>query len=1375
MKLKIISLLIIAFSVIKYSSAQAPVANFTANDTDGCGLLVVHFTDLSTNVPTSWDWDFGDGTAHAFIKNPTHAYFSSGIYTVRLIATNVSGSNTKTKTNYIIVHKPPTVDFSANIFSGCSPLTVNFTNLSIQGDTTITTVQWDFGDGNSSNQQNPTHIYSNAGTFNVTLTVIDANGCVKTLVKSNYITASVRPTASFTNSQPLSCTAPLSVTFTNTSSGGVPPYTYFWDFGDGTTSNAINPIHNYTTSGNFTVRLIVSPANGCFDTITKVDLIKINTFTADFSANKLIGCSPLTVGFSDISTGATSWTWNFGDGNSSTIHNPTHQYTPTGSYTVTFIAINSVGCRDTMIKINYIVVNNGPVVDFSTNDTTACNAPFVVNFTDNTPGATNWVWNFGDGGSANTVNPSHTYLTTGSFNVSLTVTDVNGCSATLTKNNYIKISSPIVDFMSDTISGCIPLPINFVDSSKSISLITSWQWDFGDSSPIGTTNPITTTYTVTGTFNVTLTVTDSRGCTSSLTKTAYIRTGTLPVADFIASPLTNCRPDTVRFTDLSTPAGNINSWNWSFGDGGISNDTNPRYVYGDTGTFTVRLTVSFNGCSDTTSKINYIHILVPKAEFVVVNVCDSPYVAKFINISDGADTCTWKFGDATPDSITPGNAFPYDTIKHKFAGTGSYIVRLYVKNNTTGCIDSTTQTVQVATISANFLVTTPSSCQYDSITFTDNSTTPVAFPITKRYWYWGDGSPRDNDTINAIVAHPYASSGTYTVTYVAINAGCRDTLIKSIPIIIRDLPTPMFTADTLTGCTPFTVKFTDASTAVPPATDSLWIWNFGDGTIDTNNVGGLTTHVYYTRGTYTVSLKIIDSFGCDSTVTIPNYIIPTHPYTGFTVNPTTCSGSAVSFTNTSTGTGLNYTWNFGDGISSSTTVSPITHVYSPTITTTYSVSLTAVDINGCDSLFVDTITISKPVANFGADSLIAGCPPFQVNFLDSSSADVTSWSWNFGDGSPATTIKNPLHTFVNSGSYTVRLIVTNADGCKDTLTRPNYVFVDGPTGTFTFTPTSGCAPFTVTFTATASNTDMYEWVFGDGNTSVGPGNVVTHDYTIGNTYTPVLVLYDYTTISGDTCILNVVSPQTLLVKNANVDFSADKVFSCHDTTIQFADLTTAFPGVTSWQWYFGDGDSSHFQHPSHYYGTIGTYTVTLTVNVNGCLYTSTKPSYIVISSTPDAKFYLNPNYVIVNDNIAFIDSTLGIVNIWNWDFGDGTTSSLQNPFHAFQTSGTYKVKLTVSTNDGCFDTYSKDVIVDLEIPNAFTPDGDGINDVFLKYQPLIIVNRWGQTLYEGVDGWDGTYNGKEVLPGTYFYILTLKDAENNSRKVYGSVTLIRKK
>ncbi|MDD5571520.1 MAG: PKD domain-containing protein [Bacteroidales bacterium] len=1368
MKLKFISLLIIVFSVVEYSFAQTPVANFTANDTDGCGLLVVRFTDLSTNIPTSWDWNFGDGSAHSYIKNPVHAYFNTGTFTVSLIATNASGSNTKTKTNYIVVHVPPTVNFSANIFSGCAPLVVNFTNLSIQGEAPITGIQWDFGDGNSSAQPNPTHIYTNTGTYNVTLTITDANGCVKTLVKTNYITVSLMPIVSFTSSQPIACTAPLTVTFTNTSTNG---NTYNWNFGDGSTSNSVSPVHTYTTAGNFTVRLIVTAASGCSDTLIMTDYIKINTFKADFSANPVIGCSPLTVNFSDSTIGAVTWTWDFGEGPVNLTQNPSHQYNSTGTYTVKLVVLNSIGCKDSLIRVNYIIVNTGPVVNYSANDTTACNAPFTVNFIDNTPGGVKWIWNFGDGSPTDTTqNPSHTYLTTGSFNVSLTVTDISGCSGTLTINNFIEISSPIVGFIADTVMGCISLPVDFTDTSISITPITGWQWNFGDGSPIGTTNPINHIYNVTGTFDVTLTVTDSRGCTSVLTKTAFIRTGTPPVVDFSAIPLMACRPDTIRFTDLSTPAGNINSWNWTFGDGGISNQQNPAYTYGDTGTFTVRLTVSFNGCADSTKKINYIHISPPKAEFNVNNGCDTPFVAIFVNTSQAADSCIWRFGDGSPDSATGPPIHPYDSIIHTYNNVGTYVVWLKVFNDSTGCVDSTSQTVRISKIVPNYTISSPSSCQYDSITFTDVSTSPV-FPITGRIWYFGDGQ---TDTLSNPVSHVYAASGPYTVKLVVTNGVCTDSISILQNIIIRDLPSPKFTGTfPLTGCAPLTVIFRDSSTAVPPAIVSLWIWNFGDGTIDTNIAGGVKTHVYNTRGTYTVSLRVIDSTGCDSTQVYTNYVVVTHPYAGFTVNPVTCSGNAVSFTNTSTGTNLNYTWNFGDGITSATTVSPVTHVYSPTITTTYSVSLTAVDLNGCDSTFVDTVKISKPVADFGADSLIAGCPPFTTNFFDSSSVDVTTWSWDFGDGTTPSTQQNPIHTFVDAGSYTVRLIVTNADGCKDTLTRPDYIFVDGPDGTFTFTPTSGCAPFTVTFTATATNTDLYEWVFGDGATTIG--NPVTHTYTVGNTYTPVLVLYDYTNISGDTCIVNIVSPQTLLVNNATVDFTADKVFSCHDTTIQFADMTDAFPAVTAWHWYFGDGDSSNLQHPSHYYGTVGTYTVTLTVEINGCLYTLTRPSYIVISSTPDANFYINPDYVIVNNNIAFIDSSLGIVNIWSWDFGDGTKSSLQNPFHAFQTSGTYRVTLTVSTSDGCSDTYIKEIVVDLQIPNAFTPDGDGINDVFLKNQPLIIINRWGQTLYEGAEGWDGTYDGKEVLPGTYFYILTLKDAENNPRKVYGSVTLIRKK
>jgi len=244
----------------------------------------------------------------------------------------------------------PVADFTGSPTSGCASLTVNFTD---QSTGEIDSWSWDFGDGGTSTEQNPSHTYTQAGIYTVKLTVTGPGGS-DTETKVDYITVSSAPTASFTGS-PTSGNAPLTVNFTDQSTGN--PTSWSWDFGDGGTSTEQNPSHTYNDPGTYTVKLTVSNSCGS-DTETKVDYITVsgNAPVADFVGSPTSGTAPLTVDFTDQSTGdPTSWLWDFGDGGTSTEQNPTHTYNDTGTYTVKLTVTNDYG-SDTETKVDYITV-----------------------------------------------------------------------------------------------------------------------------------------------------------------------------------------------------------------------------------------------------------------------------------------------------------------------------------------------------------------------------------------------------------------------------------------------------------------------------------------------------------------------------------------------------------------------------------------------------------------------------------------------------------------------------------------------------------------------------------------------------------------------------------------------------------------------------------------------------------------------------------------------------------------------------------------------------------------------------------------------------------------------------------------------------------
>ncbi len=347
---------------------QSPVANFGSNVTSGNAPLNIAFTDTSTGNPTTWKWNFGDGTANSTAKNPTHKYSTAGTYSVTLTVSNAAGSsNTITKTNYITVTSPVTptplaANFTSNATSGNSPLNIAFTDKSTGNPTTW---NWNFGDGTAnSTVKNPTHKYSTAGTYSVTLTVSNSTtGSSNTITKTNYITVTspvtpIPPVAGFTGNA-TSGNAPLTVAFTDSSTGS--PTSWNWNFGDGTANSTTkNPIHKYSTAGDYTVTLTVGNSAGT-NTATKPNYIKVTTTTVakpvvSFWASRTSGKAPITIGFTDASTNTpTAWKWSFGDGTYSTLKSPRHTYSKAGTYSVTLTASNAAGSvsktRASYIKI----------------------------------------------------------------------------------------------------------------------------------------------------------------------------------------------------------------------------------------------------------------------------------------------------------------------------------------------------------------------------------------------------------------------------------------------------------------------------------------------------------------------------------------------------------------------------------------------------------------------------------------------------------------------------------------------------------------------------------------------------------------------------------------------------------------------------------------------------------------------------------------------------------------------------------------------------------------------------------------------------------------------------------------------------------------
>jgi PKD repeat protein len=445
------------------------------------------------------------------------------IGTWNVVVTNTDGKSGQLTNGFQILPPPPVPDFSASPVYGTVPLTVQFTDLTTNNPTAWI---WDFGDGSQSGvlDRNPVHTYNTVGTYNVTLTVFNTGAPEgRSLTKTSYITVVRTPVADFT-ATPTSGNAPLLVRFTDTSMGN--PTGWVWNFGDGSMSTQQNPYHLYANPGVYSVTLSVRNSAGS-NAVTKEGLITVRSLpVADFSANRTSGTAPLVVKFTDGSSGGpTSWTWNFGDGTSSTEQNPVHEYSVPGVYTVSLTAANDVGTSE-KTKSGYITVGERLTAAFTYTTSNPENlAPLTVAFRDASGDSpTLWTWNFGDGHMTTEKNPIHTFTKAGNYTVTLTVSDGFASSSA---SQTIEVKPRLIpNFKVEPSTGSAPLRVQLID--QTIGTPNSWRWVIiRDALNMTVFDPghATETYTFNepGSYDVLLTVSDAYGNTDSILKSDVVQ------------------------------------------------------------------------------------------------------------------------------------------------------------------------------------------------------------------------------------------------------------------------------------------------------------------------------------------------------------------------------------------------------------------------------------------------------------------------------------------------------------------------------------------------------------------------------------------------------------------------------------------------------------------------------------------------------------------------------------------------------------------------------------------------------------------------------------------------------------------------------------
>ena len=1360
-----------------------PVANFTPDKDTICAGNRIRFFNNSTGGANQSRWNFGDGTWRTRgMGTQSRTFGTPGLYTIYLAVFNTggTGSCTDTISKDIYVLPGPTADFSIAPASGCDSIDVVIT----ENSGNAAKWSWDFGDGSTDTVATPpVHKYDSIRNYTISLIVTHSNGCTDNTSRNVNVYGS--PVVDFI---PKNVCEDVLASFTDnsTSPGGNPINSWFWEFGDGTTSTTQNPTHKYDSSRTYKLKLTVATA--FCTSVDSFDLVVEPKPTARFSMNDSIGCSPLITTFTNNSLVSTKYYWDFGDGDTSTLTAPVHSFrNSTGAtvgYKITMIASTAFGCSDTISDSAHVY--HVPNSSFTSNALPKC-GPFDVTFTNTSTGGTSRLWIFGDGDTSILTNPTHTYqnkaLFIENYKAQLVVTSANGCTDT-SQQIIVVYPEPIFTFQTLPDSGCSPLQVTF----PAVTGAVAYKWYFGDGdSATGPTPKHVYRNTTTNNvfFTPRLIATSSFGCSD--TNTGRVLVFPSPLSSFSVSDSVACQPHNMSITNSSTGAV---KFHWDFGNGDTSDTSASVFPY--TYTHSNSTTTNFRlqpivetqeGCFDTSFKTISTYPQI-HAQFSMndTNGC-TPFGLNFTNSSTGMQFNAWDFGDGS----TSTNTSPSHTYSNSRLIDTLYFPKLVVTSQF-GCRDSISDTVIVHPLPiANFTKNKTNGCHPLPVSFTNTSSI-----ADTNFWYFGDGNSLF--TNNSNVNHVYQNTGTTSVLntvklIVETKHGCKDTTTQTVDVYPQIIS--KFAMSDSAGCTDLNVNFTNQSTGA-----QFFSWYFGDGNTSSNTNSSHTySNTLLKDTTFKVDFIVRSTYGCADTVSDTVLVHP-RPISSFITSTIRgCQPLAVTFTNNSVLNSKSF-WDFGNGDTSHSNGNSVySYTHNVNIPVEYTVKLLVETQNGCQDSSTKKIEVfPKILADFvRADT--AGCSDFTLQFTNTSTGE-NQYNWDFGDGN-TDRISDPVNTFSNPDTvdkvFDVKLLVSSVYGCSDSITKSITVY---PQPIAAFVPTPFVQKFpnsTVSFANTGNRGPWgYLWEFGDTSTSNvrDPGS---HKYSTWGEFD--VILQAFTAKCRDTAIQKI----TIEPPTAVVSYNASGA-GCRPLTVDIKNNTIY---GKDFLWNFGDGGTSKLQDPPPYtYYNPGTYTISLTVvGYDNGIVNEFKVDSVVVHENAIALFDYRPKKVSVPRQSTLFYNLSQSSESWIWDFGDGGTSTEENPEYYYQAAGTYTVRLVADNQYGCSDTHQIENAVEaissgsIKYPTAFTPNQGGPtggfydpnsidNDIFFPISEgvvdyeLLVFNRWGEMVFTTKDisqGWDGYYrNSSNMCPqDVYVWKATGKYVNGQRFEEAGEITLLK--
>jgi gliding motility-associated-like protein len=1372
-----------------------PSVQLFINDTSQCfnGNYFTYADSSSIGNGSISDklWDLGDQTIfHQYINDTNHSYTYTDTFDVKLVLTSDKGCKDSVVQS-VFVNPEPGADYYVNDSVQCLRENIfYFTNTSSVSYGSLS-YQWSFGDTSTSTLKDPDYVYYTHDTFQVEMIATSNMNCKDTVTSRVYVHPS--PTALFFTNDTTQCLAHNNFIFTDSSSIFNDSLSYAWDFDDGTLYYHKDTNHIYQADGTYEVELIVNSSLQCADTFTQKITVHPDPepdFDINDSAQCFFGNEFHFTNTSQVNSGSMTYYWDFGDNSSSNLKDPIHSYLTYDTFHVKLICSTDFGCIDSFEKT--VIVHPMPIADFSVNDSIQCLNENVFNFSNNSSiayGNLSHDWSLGNSYTSSQTNISgYSYQAENTYVVQLISYSANNCVDTLSKEVVVH-PSPTAVFNINNDKQCYNWNrFYFTNYSTINSGSMVYEWSFGDNT-FSTAKDPTKKYASDDSFSVELKTISNHGCRDSSSQEIIVFPN--PLANFQINDSSQCFDGNnfIFYNNSAINSGSM-SYFWNFGDSDTSRLTTPSHTYSKADTFTVMLiATSDQNCYDSISKQTLIHVHpMPEAAFSIIDSmqCLANNQFDFSNastLSSGSLSYLWLFGDNDSSQTEhPSHSYQYQD---------SFLVKLYAISDW-NCKDSATHAVVIhPQPEVRFSLNEPSQClSGNSFTFTDSSSI-ASGNIHSLSYLLSDG----NSNSSPNYTHSFGTADTFTVTLRAESAlGCIDSLQQEV--YVRPMPTADFTINANSQCLSGNLLELDDTSNISSGSITSWLWETGDSQMyATQHV----QHSYTYFDSFQIKLLVSSTYNCKDSITKEVYIHPMPQAKFGIVDDAQCvNTNAFEFKDSSSlihGSIKNYVWLTGDTQSFSSKDLVHTYSYHDTFIVWHYVESAL----GCTDSFSSLVYVHPaPRARFYANDSLQCLEGNNFNMINKSQIDWgnMSYFWQFGDDSNSTAYE-PSHHFLNHKSYVIKLLVRSDLSCKDSFEYPVVVH-PMPKADFHFSQL--CLEQNILFTDTSrveapDIVTQWNWSFGNGDTSAQQHPV--YMYTNPGNKSVMLTVTTDNGCTDDTTqsilINEHVNNNSLIRATVTTD---EHILIEWDAATQGVPLHYILQKSTDGSNYttIAKLDNASFSYEDKMVQVQSSTYFYRVIVEDSCRYQSGYSNYgrnILLSINDDEEFP-------ILTWTAYEQWAMGVFE-YVAEIYDEPTALFEELEHQGGNILSYEDKITEKNQANycyritAYSASNPDIISQSNVvcvpttlyafmPNAFSPNGDGINDEFvvkaknvMEYK-LSIFNRWGELMFTTEDyhkSWDGTCKGKICPVGTYTFVMQANGSNGQSKSIKGTLQLIR--